>query len=654
MASGLVDLRINKEYLVYGFIRCNCWKFIATELVDLCCLFYSNNDEIGYVMAVCYPLIKANCTRGIFMYSLVLVGKQQLVGEVVKINESEVYIQMYYDIKLVSIGDIVITTKKTLSVELGPGLLGNIFDGMQRPLNDVTIDSHSFMSAFDRKKLWNYKVNPELSIGDKLAAGDIIGTVYENEYVPNHKILVPPKIAGEITFITKSGEYNIDQILIIIKHFKTGKDIPLKMTHFWPARFPRPYHNEKIASSASVQLLTGQRVLDCLFPMIMGSTCAIIGGHGTGKTVLLQSIAKCSNCDVIVFVSCGQRGNEVIQMAKEFDMEKTCLIVNTSNMPIANCEAVIYVGITVAEYYRDQGLNCALLIDGISQWADFLRRMDECKPKPAALCGNGYPSWLNARIAALYERAGYVGERKGSLSIIAGVSPRGDDFEDPVVMAVLNISQVFWGLRRLFAERKYFPAVSYMISFTKHYAQIKQLYDEIDVGYMKWRESLQQLLSLENDLQEIVSLVGKQYLSEEQKLAIDVCSMVREDFLQQDVYSVYDYFCPLEKTFGLLQSILMYYKKALFYVEASSVFENAEFKLKEWDNGDMYYSQNAFTVREMENHCKDLICQMASVKMEILPNAEKQEIVHYFERLREKIEASFATIDKLAIEFVSL
>eukprot|EP01084_Bolivina_argentea_P105432 188791_1 len=483
MASGLVGSIItNKEYLVYGFIRSNYKAFITTDLIDLCYLFYSNNincndhDKTGYVQSINDAVIKADNMLGSFMYELVVVGKKQLVGEIIKLDGKQIYIQMYYDLKLVSIGDIVIRAKTAFSLRLGPGLLGNVFDGMQRPLNDVTIDSHTFMSALDRNKLWDYQINDTLSIGDKIYGGHVIGTVYENKYVPNHKILVPAKICGQIISITECGKYDIDEPLMIIKHYKTGKNITLTMTHFWPVRFPRPCNEKKIPT---VPLLTGQRVLDCLFPMVMGGSCAVVGAHGTGKTVLLQSIAKYSNCDIIIFVLCGQRGNEVGVMLKELLMDKCCLVVNTSDMPIAKCEAVIYTGLCIAEYYRDQGLNVGLMIDGISQWAGYLERLNECMPTQIP-SNSGYPStFIVNRMCAMYERAGYIeclgsDQINGSLSIIGSVSPiaTGGDFTDPLVSSILWICQVFWAFDKCLAEKRCFPALNCLISFTKYNTQI--------------------------------------------------------------------------------------------------------------------------------------------------------------------------------------
>ena len=440
------------------------------------------------------------------------------------------------------------------------------------------------ISALDREKKWKYTVSEKIKIGAFVSPGDVIGLVFENELIPEHKIMVPPRIGGTVLDVTESGTYNIDKVLLKVKHVKTGKTVELTMTHQWPVRFPRPCA-EKLPGKKA--LLTGQRVLDAVFPSCQGGTCAIPGAFGCGKTVISQSLSKHSNCDCVVYVGCGERGNEMAEVLRDFPeltmrtkdgrevgiMKRTCLVANTSNMPVAAREASIYTGITLAEYFRDQGMNVAMMADSTSRWAEALREISGRLGEMPA--DSGYPAYLSARLAAFYERAGRVScngspAREGSVSIVGAVSPPGGDFADPVTTATLNIVQVFWGLDKKLAQRKHFPSVNWLISFTKYMNVLEPYFNERDSEYSTLRKEAQSILQTENDLSEIVQLVGKDSLSEDQKLILDVARILREDFLQQNAYTDYDYTCPLEKTVGMLKSILTFYRLAKIGIDNST------------------------------------------------------------------------------------
>eukprot|EP01084_Bolivina_argentea_P258772 436414_1 len=613
----------------------------------------TNEEDYGFISRVAGPLVVADQMYGAFMYELVRVGKQKLVGEIIKLDGKKAFIQVYEETAGLTIGDPVKRTRQSLSVELGPGILDNIFDGIQRPLEDIavfarkTTGSSVFIprgitiSALNRLRLWDYTLNSKLQIGYTVSPGDVIGTVYENELVTKHKIMVPPKIAGTIISITESGKYNIDKILMIIKHFKSGKKINLTMTHFWPVRFPRPCI-EKLPGKCA--LLTGQRVLDAIFPSCQGGTCAIPGAFGCGKTVISQSLSKHSNSDCVIYVGCGERGNEMAEVLRDFPeltmitptgkevgiMKRTCLVANTSNMPVAAREASIYTGITLAEYFRDQGMNVAMMADSTSRWAEALREISGRLGEMPA--DSGYPAYLATRLAAFYERAGLVkclGSpiREGSVTIVGAVSPPGGDFADPVTTATLNIVQVFWGLDKKLAQRKHFPSVNWLISFTKYMQVLEPFFNQKDSDYSSLRKQAQLILQQENDLSEIVQLVGKDSLSEDQKLILEIARILREDFLQQNAYTDYDYTCPLEKTVGMLKSIISYYTNAKSLIDNSS-------------------DEHKITLNQIKLHTEDVLIKIINAKMDVTPNMANKpnDIKNYFRKLIDEIEASFTKL----------
>jgi len=613
-----------------------------------------SSEDKGFITRVAGPLVVADDMLGSFMYELVRVGTQKLVGEIIKLDGKKAFIQVYEETAGLTIGDPVMRTRQSLSVELGPGLLDNIFDGIQRPLEDIAtfarqqtgsavfIPRGITMSALNREKVWEYTSNEKLEIGFSVSPGDVIGTVFENELIPQHKIMVPPTVAGKIVQITKSGKYNIDHVLMIVKHAMSGKEVPLTMTHFWPVRFPRPC-SEKLPGNSA--LLTGQRVLDAIFPSIQGGTCCVPGAFGCGKTVISQSLSKHSNCDCVVYVGCGERGNEMAEVLRDFPiltlktkdgrevgiMKRTCLVANTSNMPVAAREASIYTGITLAEYFRDQGMHVAMMADSTSRWAEALREISGRLGEMPA--DSGYPAYLGARLAAFYERAGRVKckgspEREGSVSVVGAVSPPGGDFADPVTTATLNIVQVFWGLDKKLAQRKHFPSVNWLISFTKYMQALEPYFNEKDPDYLKLRQQAQAILQTENDLTEIVQLVGKDSLSEDQKLILEIAKILREDFLQQNAYTDYDYTCPLSKTVGMLRVIITFYIKAKEAIDTSS-------------------DDRKITLSQIKLYCAEVLQKIINSKMDVKPSQSSEEIAKHYKTLTEEIEGAFAKLNEM-------
>jgi len=607
--------------------------------------------EQGTILRVAGPLVVADQMLGAFMYELVRVGKQKLVGEIIKLEGAKAYIQVYEETAGLTVGDPVLRTEQSLSVELGPGILENIFDGIQRPLEDIakfsreTTGSAVFiprgitMSALNRTKIWKFTRNEKIKKDSLVSHGDEIGSVFENELFPEHKIMVPPRIGGKVLSYTESGDYNIDKVLMVVKHGKTGKDVKLTMTHLWPVRIARPVV-EKLPGK--VALLTGQRVLDAVFPSCQGGTCAIPGAFGCGKTVISQSLSKHSNCECVIYVGCGERGNEMAEVLRDFPqlkmrtkdgrevgiMQRTCLVANTSNMPVAAREASIYTGITLAEYFRDQGKNVAMMADSTSRWAEALREISGRLGEMPA--DSGYPAYLATRLAAFYERAGRVSclgspEREGSVTVVGAVSPPGGDFADPVTTATLNIVQVFWGLSKPLAQRKHFPSVDWLISFTKYMGVLEPYFNEKDPEYGELRKQAQSILQTENELQEIVQLVGKDSLSEDQKLVLDVARIIREDFLQQNAYTDYDYMCPLEKTVGMLRCIVTFYRQAKIAIDKAS-------------------EDHKVTLNAIKLHCDEVLKRTIASKMDILPSVSKEDMKAFFKKLADDIEERFTTL----------
>lgn len=520
------------------------------------------------------------------MHELVRVGTQSLVGEVIKLEGDTATIQVYEETSGLTVGDPVLKTGASLSVDLGPGILDNIFDGIQRPLNVIRKESQSIYiprginpDAIDLHKEWEFKVLNDVKVGDRLAGGDIYGSIRENNMI-THKIMVPPKAHGEVVSIRGNGPVTCSDIVLELEF--AGKISKYTLVQSWPVRTPRPCAKKL---SANHPFLTGQRVVDALFPVVQGGTCAIPGAFGCGKTVISQAISKYSNSDAIIYVGCGERGNEMAEVLEDFPqlfiqvdgvkqniMQRTCLVANTSNMPVAAREASIYTGITLAEYFRDQGLNVAMMADSTSRWAEALREISGRLAEMPA--DSGYPAYLGAKLNNFYERAGKVQcygspDREGSVTIVGAVSPQGGDFSEPVCAATLNIVQVFWQLDKKLAQRKHFPSLNWLHSWSRYTDALDPYYEEMDPEFVGLRVKMRKILQLEEDLTEIVQLVGRDSLNESDKIILAVADRIREDFLQQNGYSKYDSFCPFYKTIWMMRNFCTYYDQAMQILEAA-------------------------------------------------------------------------------------
>lgn len=457
-------------------------------------------------------------------------------------------------------------------------MLNNIYDGIQRPLEDIATLTKSIyiprgiaLPALDRTKKWDF--TPSMKVGDLITGGDIWGTVVENSLISTHRIMLPPRARGTITRIAPKGSYTVEEKLLEVEF--DGKKTEYPMMHSWPVRVPRPT-TERL--SADQPFIVGQRVLDALFPSVQGGTVAIPGAFGCGKTVISQSVSKFSNSDVIVYVGCGERGNEMAEILKDFPeltidvdgrkepiMKRTTLIANTSNMPVAAREASIYTGITVAEYFRDQGLNVAMMADSTSRWAEALREISGRLGEMPA--DQGFPAYLSAKLASFYERAGLVQslgspERQGSVSIVGAVSPPGGDFSDPVTGSTLGIVQVFWGLDKKLAQRKHFPSINTSMSYSKYTNVLDKWYETAHPEFPRLRDQIRKLLSNSEELDQVVQLVGKSALSDPDKITLDMATLLKEDFLQQNGYSDYDQFCPLWKTEWMMKLMMGFHDEA--------------------------------------------------------------------------------------------
>jgi len=523
----------------------------------------------GTISRVSGPVIMAKGMRGSRMYDVVEVGDEALRGEIIRLEGDEAVIQVYEDTTGLVLGESVKNTGKPLSVELGPGLLSSIYDGVQRPLPVLLAKSGDFIGrgitapGLDRVKKWEFV--PQVKTGDDLSPGDIIGTVKEFQF--EHRILVPPKISGKVAEI-RAGAFTVDEVVCVL-----GDTVNLTMMQSWPVRIPRP-HIKKL--DPVLPLVTGQRVFDCMFPVTKGGTAMIPGGFGTGKTVSEQTLAKWSDTQIVVYIGCGERGNEMTDVLAEFPelvdprtklplIQRTILIANTSNMPVAAREASIYTGITIAEYFRDMGYDVSLMADSTSRWGEALREVSgRLEEMPGE---EGYPAYLATRLAAFYERAGRVVclgtvERTGSVTVVGAVSPPGGDFSEPITQNTLRVVGTFWALDTTLAYRRHFPSVNWIKSYSLYLDSIAEWYGRnISRDWRELREKAMYLLQKEVELQEIVQLVGPDALPDSEKAILDVTRMIREDFLQQSAYSDTDSFCPVEKQYLMLAVIMSYHEQ---------------------------------------------------------------------------------------------
>ncbi|KAF3086316.1 H(+)-transporting V1 sector ATPase subunit A [Orbilia oligospora] len=596
----------------------------------------ASEDRYGSIYSISGPVVIAENMIGCAMYELVRVGHDALMGEVIRIEADKATIQVYEETAGVTVGDPVLRTGKPLSVELGPGLMENIYDGIQRPLKEIQRESQGIyiprgidITALDRKKDWEFTPGDK-KVGDHITGGDIYATVFENSLMNDHQILLPPRARGTITYIAEKGSYNVTDKVLEVEF--DGKKQSFTMMHTWPVRVPRPVAERE---QANYPLFTGQRVLDALFPSVQGGTTAIPGAFGCGKTVISQSLSKFSNTDGIIYVGCGERGNEMAEVLKDFPelsieikgrreqiMKRTTLVANTSNMPVAAREASIYTGITLAEYFRDQGKDMAMIADSSSRWAEALRELSGRLGEMPA--DQGFPAYLGAKLASFYERAGKVRclgspGRTGSVSIVGAVSPPGGDFSDPVTASTLNIVQVFWGLDKRLAQRKHFPSVNTGLSYSKYTKSLDKYYEKNFPEFPKYRDQVKKLLSDSEDLEQVVQLVGAQSLADNDKVTLYIATLVKEDFLQQNGYSKYDQYCPMWKSNWMMKNMMGFHDEAQKAV-ASGVSWN---KIKE-------------ATGELQH-------QLRSMKFEI-PDDGEEAITAKYEKLYQGILEKFSAI----------
>jgi V/A-type H+-transporting ATPase subunit A len=529
----------------------------------------------GKVAMINGPVIVGENMTGFKMREMVLVGHKKLIGEIISIDGDLGTIQVYEETEGLTVGEDIISTGKPLSLKLGPGLLGNMFDGIERPLNRIRDEYGTFIPegigliSLDEEKLWDVKLN--IKPGDYVKEGQVFGSVQETPLI-EHKLLVPIGVKGKAIKVEEDGKYNINHTLVEVED-ELGNIHQLKMYQEWPVRLPRPVDRrlpiEKI-------LITGQRVLDIFFPIAKGGTAAIPGGFGTGKTMLQHQLAKWSDADIIIYVGCGERGNEMTEVLEDFPklidpktnrplMERTVLIANTSNMPVAAREASIYTGITMAEYYRDMGYNVAIMADSTSRWAEALREISgRLEEMPAE---EGYPAYLQSRLAQFYERAGYVktlsGE-EGSVTIIGAVSPAGGDFSEPVTENTRRLVNVFLGLDRELAYSRHYPSINWLNSYSGYADKLKDYYEAViheDVSSL--RTKMLKLLFEESKLQDVVALVGEDVLPDEQRLILEIARVIKVGFLQQNAFHKEDTYVPLKKQVEMLKTIDLLYERGL-------------------------------------------------------------------------------------------
>jgi len=550
-----------------------------------------NETKQGRIVKVAGPVVVADGMAGARMYDVVRVGELAIIGEIVELHEDLASIQVYEETTGIGPGEPVVDTQAPLSVELGPGLIESIYDGIQRPLDSLVKLEGEYMSrgsslpGLDRKKKWHFK--PTVKNGQKVGSGDIIGEVQEtNQFV--HKIMVPPDVRGAIKDISE-GDYTVDDTigLCVSDDGSTSvgaiRESPLQMMQVWPVRIARQIKRRFAPDSV---LVTGQRVIDTFFPVTKGGTACVPGPFGSGKTVVQHQLAKWVDADIVVYVGCGERGNEMTDVLMEFPklkdprsgeplMKRSVLIANTSNMPVAAREASVYTGITIAEYFRDMGYVVALMADSTSRWAEAMREIStRLEEMPAE---EGYPAYLAARIASFYERAGRVEcigspDREGALSIIGAVSPPGGDLSDSVVQATLHVVKVFWSLKGELAYQRHFPAIDWLTSYSFYKQYLRQCFEDKDRGDEMERMTVEamNLLEQESELLEIVRLVGAEALSPQDRLALETARSIREDYLHQNAFHEVDTFTPMDKQYEMLKTVLHFHKQALAAIDAGA------------------------------------------------------------------------------------
>ncbi|KAF7098304.1 hypothetical protein CFC21_100055 [Triticum aestivum] len=545
---------------------------------------------------------------GAAMYELVRVGHDSLIGEIIRLEGDSATIQVYEETAGLTVNDPVLRTKKPLS-----------------------------FPALDKDQQWEFQPN-KLGVGDNITNGDLYATVFENTLMKHH-IALPPGAMGKISYIAPAGQYSLQDTVLELEFQGIKKEFT--MLHTWPVRTPRPVAS-KLA--ADTPLLTGQRVLDALFPSVLGGTCAIPGAFGCGKTVISQALSKYSNSDTVVYVGCGERGNEMAEVLMDFPqltmtlpdgreesvMKRTTLVANTSNMPVAAREASIYTGITIAEYFRDMGYNVSMMADSTSRWAEALREISGRLAEMPA--DSGYPAYLASRLASFYERAGKVQclgspDRTGSVTIVGAVSPPGGDFSDPVTSATLSIVQVFWGLDKKLAQRKHFPSVNWLISYSKYSTALEGYYEKFDPGFIDMRTKAREVLQREDDLNEIVQLVGKDALGESDKITLETAKLLREDYLAQNAFTPYDKYCPFYKSVWMMRNIIHFNTLANQAVERAA---NAD--------------GHKITYAVVKSRMGDLFYRLVSQKFED-PAEGEDVLIAKFQKLYDDLTTGFRNLE---------
>ena len=519
------------------------------------------------------PVIYLKGNTGFRMSEMVYVGKEKLVGEVIALTKDMTTVQVYEETSGLRPGEEVVASGSAVSVTLAPGILNNIFDGIERPLEEIAKSGGAFITrgvtvdSLDREKKWETHIT--VKEGDYLRGGDIIAEVPETRAIV-HKCMVPPEVEGTVIHVVPDGAYTIDETLITLQ-LNDGTTKELTMTQRWPIRVARPTHHR---FPASTPLITGQRIIDTMFPIAKGGTAAVPGGFGTGKTMTQHQIAKWSNADIIIYIGCGERGNEMTQVLEEFSqlvdprsgnplMDRTTLIANTSNMPVAAREASIYTGLTLAEYYRDMGYDVAIMADSTSRWAEALRELSgRLEEMPAE---EGFPAYLASKLSAFYERAGMMQNlngTEGSVSIIGAVSPQGGDFSEPVTQNTKRFVRCFWGLDKALAYARHFPAIQWLTSYSEYLEDLTPWYREhVSPKFVYDRNQIMAILNQESSLMEIVKLIGSDVLPDDQKLTLEIARVIRLGFLQQNAFHQEDTSVPMEKQFLMMETILYLYEK---------------------------------------------------------------------------------------------
>ncbi|MCT4542390.1 MAG: V-type ATP synthase subunit A [Vallitalea sp.] len=537
-----------------------------------------NQDD--RIVGVNGPVVTVRGESKFKMLEMVLVGKEKLIGEVISIENEDIIVQVYESTTGIKVGEPVISTGEPLSLQLGPGIIGGVFDGIQRPLKRIEDISGSFigkgleLESLNTEKEW--VVDIIVNKGDTLIGGDIIAEIKETDLVV-HKVMLHPDISGTVEYVVPSGRYKVHDVIVKIR---TNEDEikELDLIQKWPVRMPRPFKNRR---RLTIPLVTGQRVIDTLFPIAKGGTASIPGGFGTGKTMTQHQLAKWSDADIIVYIGCGERGNEITEVLEDFPklidpksgkslMDRTILIANTSNMPVAAREASIYTGITLAEYYRDMGYHVAIMADSTSRWAEALREISgRLEEMPAE---EGFPAYLPSRLSQFYERAGYVdnlNDSEGSVSIIGAVSPQGGDFSEPVTQNTKRFVRCFWGLDRQLAYSRHYPAIHWLNSYSEYIDDLENWYEEkVAEDFFNLRTRIVSLLQQESKLMEIVKLIGGDILPEDQKLTLDISKVIRLGFLQQNAFNDIDTYVPMKKQYKMMEIILYLHDKSKKLINA--------------------------------------------------------------------------------------